>query len=111
MMKDDSDSSSKRIYINELKDRRIPFILYFETPYCGVCHVVFPKLMKVLNDYEIEVIKIDAVENPEIAGQHLVFTVPTILVWAEGKEMLRESRYIDFSKITRMLDALSGASE
>jgi len=110
-MKDDSDSSSKLIHINELKDKRTPFVLYFETSDCGVCHALFPKLMKVLNDYEIDIVKIDAVENLGIAGQHLVFTVPTILVWAEGKEMLRESRYIDFSKITRMLDALRGVSD
>jgi thiol-disulfide isomerase/thioredoxin len=106
MMKDNYDCSSVLTHIIDLKDRRIPFILYFATPDCGVCHAIFPKLMKVLNDYAIDVVKIDAVENPEIAGQHLVFTVPTILVWAEGKEMLRESRYIDFSKITRILDAL-----
>jgi len=110
-MKDDSDSSSLRVHIDDLKDRRTPLVLYFETPDCGVCHAIFPKLMKILNEYEIEVMKIDAVENPEIAGQHLVFTVPTILVLAEGKEMLRESRYIDFAKITRILDALHGIDE
>ncbi|MGB7595117.1 MAG: thioredoxin family protein, partial [Erysipelotrichaceae bacterium] len=69
-----------------------------------------PKLQRALNDYEIEVVKIDAIENAEIAGQHLVFTVPTLLLWAEGKEMLRESRYVDLSKVTRMLDDLNGMS-
>ena len=110
-MNDDSDFSSMLIHINGLKDGRTPFILYFETSDCGVCHAIFPKLKRTLHDYEIDIVKIDAVENAEIAAQQLVFTVPTILLWAEGKEMLRESRYIDFSKITRILDALHEASE
>jgi len=35
-------------------------------------------------------------------GQHLVFTVPTIIVFSNEKEILRESRFIDFSKIERL---------
>lgn len=109
-MKNESDLSSISMYINELKDRRTPFILYFETADCGVCHAIYPKLQRALNDYEIEVVKINAIENAGIAGQHLVFTVPTVLLWTEGKEILRESRYIDLLKITRMLDALNEMS-
>jgi len=37
-------------------------------------------------------------------GQHLVFTVPTILVFSQGREILRESRFIDFEKIKRLFD-------
>lgn len=43
-------------------------------------------------------------EIPLFQGQHLVFTVPTILVFSEGKEILRESRFIDFNKIQRLFD-------
>jgi hypothetical protein len=37
-------------------------------------------------------------------GQQLVFTVPTILVFSYEKEILRESRFIDFSKLSRLFD-------
>ncbi|MDY0278677.1 MAG: hypothetical protein RBQ97_11405, partial [Acholeplasma sp.] len=37
-------------------------------------------------------------------GQHLVFTVPTIIVFSESKEILRESRFIDFEKIQRLFN-------
>jgi len=81
-------------------------VLYFTTPNCSVCHAFLPKLLKALESYEIDLIKVDASKYPEMAGQHRIFTVPTVIVWAEDKEMLRESRFIDLSKITRLLDLM-----
>ena len=45
--------------------------------------------------------------HPEVAAQRLVFTVPTILVLAEGKEMLRESRFIGYDRIDRLLGLMA----
>lgn len=93
----------------ELKERLAtgtPVILYFSTPQCSVCHAVLPQLMDLVEKDPIDVLKIDASELPEPAAQHLVFTAPTILVYAEGKEVLRESRFIDFGRIRRLLDLL-----
>ena len=81
-------------------------VLYFTTTSCNVCKSIFPKLEALMQDYTNPTIKIDAEQFPDIAGQHLIFTVPTILVFFEGKEVLRESRFIDFAKIERMLDLL-----
>lgn len=92
---------------NRLKPDQAPVILYFLTPECSVCLSVYPQLMSLLEEDDIEVIKIDASEFPEVAGQHLVFTAPTILVFFEGNEVLRESRFIDFRRIRRLLDLMN----
>ena len=81
-------------------------ILYFTTSSCNVCKSIFPQLESLMENYDFPVLKIDASKLETLAGQHLVFTVPTILVMHEGKEVLRESRFIDFSKIERILDLL-----
>ena len=78
-------------------------ILYFSSRDCNVCYAVFPKLMNIVNDHPIKVVKINIDEHVEIAGQLLVFTVPTILMIYEGREILRESRFIDFEKVQRTL--------
>lgn len=98
---------SSTVLETRLKPDQDPVILYFSTPECGVCLSVYPQLMRLLEEDDIEVIKIDASEFPEVAGQHLVFTAPTILVYFEGKEVLRESRFIDFKRIRRLLDILN----
>ncbi|EGW38741.1 thioredoxin family protein [Desulfosporosinus sp. OT] len=80
-------------------------ILYFSSPACNVCLAVFPKLMDLLKDQLTKVLKIDINEHVEIAGQLLVFTVPTILIMYKGREVLRESRFIDFQSVERMLNS------
>lgn len=78
-------------------------ILYFSSRDCNVCDAVFPRLMNLVNDYPIKVVKINIDEHVEIAGQLLIFTVPTILVMYDGREILRESRFIDLQKVERTL--------
>jgi len=83
-----------------------PFILYFSSQDCNVCQAVFPKLMNLIDSQLIKVAKIYIDEHVEIAGQLLVFTVPTILIFHEGREILRESRFIDFQRVARILNFL-----
>ncbi|MGI1659711.1 MAG: thioredoxin family protein [Desulfitobacterium sp.] len=79
-------------------------ILYFSSTSCNVCHVFMPKVLKLAKEYNIPVVDIDIQKHREVAGQTLVFTVPTLLVMHEGKEILRESRFIDLHKVARLVE-------
>lgn len=95
------------ISINQIIDFKMnhkPFILFFYSDDCGVCHVLLPRLKNMIEDYNIELIEIDAIKYPAISGQHQVFTVPTMLILSEGREVLRESRFFNFEKINRTLE-------
>ena len=85
------------------------YMLYFSSEDCNVCQAVFPKLMNLAEDYPVKVAKISIGEQMEIAGQSLVFTVPTVLMVYEGREILRESRFIDFQKVERTLNLFYGS--
>ena len=78
-------------------------ILYFSSENCTVCHAVYPKLLKLIENQPIKVGEIIIDDLIEVSGQFLVFSVPTILIMHEGREILRESRFIDFNKISRIL--------
>lgn len=90
--------------LDELINDGKPIVLYFSSETCNVCHSVLPKLISIIGDLPVLFIKVKADMQPEICGQLLVFTVPTILIFYEGKEILRESRFIDFNNIEKMLD-------
>ncbi len=80
-------------------------ILIAKTRDCVVCNPLTNKLKEFMKDYEsIPHYQVYLEEIPLFQGQHLVFTVPTILVFSEGKEILRESRFINFNKIQRLFD-------
>lgn len=87
----------------QLLGKEDPIILYFSSQNCNVCHAIFPKLMELIEDYPVTVARINTDEQREIAGQNLVFTVPTILMINEGKEILRESRFVNFANLERAL--------
>lgn len=83
-----------------------PVLLYFGTESCSVCHSVYPKLLNLAEGHSCRLIKVAADQLRDVAGQYLIFTVPTILLLHEGKEILRESRFVDFNNIERLLSLL-----
>lgn len=75
-------------------------ILLISSSNCGVCVSVEVKLDQLIEDMkEIDGAKVKIDTIPEVSGEFLVFTVPTILVFCNGKEVIRESRFIQFEKL------------
>lgn len=69
---------------------------------CGSIEGMLNQNVKNLKDIEIHSIYIDDIE--QFRGDHLIFSVPTVLIFSEGKELLRESRYINYQKVERLID-------
>lgn len=69
-------------------------LLYFSGVDCGVCEALRPKVKEAFtqNFPKIVQVFIDASTNKMIASHFGVFSVPTILVFLEGKEFARKSR-------------------
>ncbi len=75
--------------------------LYFSAPTCNVCHALKPKLLTAFdaNFSLLKVISIDISETPEIASHFNVFSIPTLLVYLDGKEFLRKSRHMSVEQV------------
>jgi len=80
-------------------------ILYFSHDACNVCKVLKPKIKELLAEKypKFQFNYINTVDQPEIAAQFQVFTVPTVLVFFEGKEYYRYSRNIGISQLDEAL--------
>lgn len=76
-------------------------LLIFSTESCSVCHAVKPRLIDLCKRYQLTYRLIDTEKQLDFAAQHLVFTVPTVLLIKDGKEFARESRFIDFEKLEK----------
>jgi len=75
-------------------------LLYFSTPACNVCQVLRPKVEALLQEEPPWFFQyVNSEESPELAGQHLVFTVPTLLLMAEGREVARYSRHFGMGEL------------
>ncbi len=72
---------------------------------CSACQSILGMLeQNVPNLHQIEIYNIYIDDVDQFRGDHLIFSVPTVLVFSKGKELLRESRYINYQKITRLIE-------
>lgn len=79
-------------------------VVIAKTKQCNVCVPVSKRLEEILASFpQVPLFQIYLEDVPEFQGQQLIFTVPTIVIFSEGREILRESRFVDFLKIERLL--------
>jgi len=82
---------------------KMAVMLYFSAPTCNVCHALKPKLLEAIktNFQTFEIINIDTSIDQEIAAHFSVFAIPTVLVFLDGREFLRKSRYMSVDEVVR----------
>jgi len=79
--------------------------VYFSGPDCGVCHALRPRLEAMLAERfpELTLAEVDCGRLPETAAQNGVFSIPTLVVWLEGREFLRRARNISPGEVADAL--------
>jgi len=77
---------------------------YFSTEDCGICSSLLPKLDKMLESYpKVKSFHISIDKVPAASGKFSVFTVPTIIVYVDGREAIREARFISMDVLEEKL--------
>ena len=81
-------------------------LLYFSSESCSVCKVLKPKVAELLQEKfpGMGSRYVDTEKSPVLAGQYRVFTIPTILIFFEGKEQLRYSRNISMHQLEEFIE-------
>ena len=80
-------------------------LLYFSGENCNVCHALRPKFKETFEKEfpQLKQIYLDAHENAEISVHFQVFSVPTMIVFMDGREFAREGRSVSLHKLTQQL--------
>lgn len=63
--------------------------------------------MDLAREQNIDVLTIDVDEQLLVKGQLLVFAYPTVLVMKKGREVLRESKFIDLERVRQTLENIN----
>lgn len=78
---------------------------YVSQPRCNVCQSLLPKVQELLAAYpKIQSVYLDTEQVPEAAGQLSVFSIPTVILFVQGKEYFRLVRTFGLREIKEKTD-------
>ena len=79
-------------FLSEVMNSEKKVLLDFWAPWCGPCRMVVPMVEEIAKERpDIKVGKINVDENPELAIQFGVMSIPTLVVMENGR-ILREEK-------------------
>lgn len=84
-------------------------LLYFTGKNCGICQVLKPKLLEAVGEVfpEVKPRVVDVAEEPEMAGQAMVFTLPVVILKQDGEERFRFARSFSVYQVLEKIQRLS----
>jgi thiol-disulfide isomerase/thioredoxin len=85
--------------LDSLKASESLSFIYFKNDRCSVCDSLFPQLQKLVESWGEKVYVVDCFENPHIAAQNLVMSVPALKVFFDNQEIISMIRFVDLLKL------------
>lgn len=95
----------------EILKADVPVLADFWAEWCGPCHMIAPIVADLAQEYagRVKVTKVDVDENPQLAMDYGIMSIPTLGLFWNGKLVDRFIGYMSAGQLKQRLDTALAA--
>lgn len=84
----------------------VPVIVDFFAEWCGPCKTMSPilKQVKDMQGDKVRIVKVDVDKNNALAMKYSIQSVPTLMIFKNGKQMWRQSGVINAGELNKIVE-------
>ncbi len=95
--------------IEEIKNliaKEAAVIIYFYSDNCAPCLSLRPKVQQLVDEQypEIKLAFVNSEKHPAFPAEYSIFSNPTLLLFFDGREYRRESKYISIPQLSEAIE-------
>lgn len=83
-----------------------PVLVDIYAEWCTPCKAMTPilKQLKAIQGDAIRIIQINIDKNPQIAQHYAVHSVPTLMIFKNGKQLWRQSGFVNIHELNQIIE-------
>jgi len=87
-----------------------PVLVDFWAPWCRPCLMIAPVLDELAGEYDdrLGITRMDVDQNPKTAAKYSIMSIPTLLIFKQGKPISHIVGFRPKAELKRSLDAALG---
>ena len=87
-----------------------PVVVDFWAEWCGPCKMIAPALEEIAGSLgsKVKIVKLNVDENPKTAAKFGIMSIPTLMVFKDGKEASRQVGAGPKQKLEQWITASAG---
>lgn len=95
---------TKQNFEEEVIAEEKPVLVDFWAPWCGPCRMLSPVIDELANEHDaVKVAKVNIDEQQELAREYQIMTVPSLLLFKDGKPVAKSIGVKPKEEIEKML--------
>lgn len=99
-------TQTKPSFESLLNESPVPVLVDFWAEWCGPCKMMNPVLKQVAQTYagKLKIIKIDVDQNPAAAAHYQIQSIPTLMLFHKGKQLMELKGAMPLQQLQAQLD-------